>query len=135
MRAFRYLYFRLYSYYKKGDSIPLFSTFAVIFVFGCFNLMTLGQIFFSLIMGLKLNLPTFGLGVGRLWLLLIIVPFYGLFYYYIESLGYHAKIVDEFRNETREQKRYSILLVFIYFIFSIALFALTLWLRQKIRHY
>ncbi len=130
----RYYYYRLYSYFSNGDAIPFFSTFLVIMVFACFNLVTLIDIVFSLIFRYKVVLPVFG-GYGQLWYLLIIIPAYMLYHYYLKDLENHGKIIEEFKTETKRQRLISSIWVTMYFVGSIGLFILTLWLREKIRGY
>jgi hypothetical protein len=133
MRIFRYFYFRLYNYYKNSPS-PFFSTSMAIIVFTIFNLFTLAGLLLSVIGNLKIVIPT-GDGVTRLVPLIFIVPIYGIFYFFIKRKGYHDIIMEEFRNETANKKFLSSLFVIIYFIISVSLFVLTLWLRRKFRGY
>lgn len=134
MRLFRYYYFRVFSYFSNGSSIPFFQTFALIIIFALFNVLTLLNLIFPVGFGIKMTLPV---GSGIKWFLpvLIILPLFALFYYYFEKLKSHEKILKQFQNESSRQKYLSGLIVIIYFIGSIAFFILALWLRQQIRHY
>ena len=135
MRVLRYYYYRIYSYYSKGDPDPYFATFLVIFLFGFFNFLAIIDILFSVIAGNEIIYFTVKSGIGRLWPALIILPLFSLFYYYFKKRGYHEKILEEFKNETRRQRLMSRLFVILYFMGSIALMGLGLWARQVIRGY
>jgi len=130
----RYFYFRLYSYYSDGGRIPFFSTATVIIIFACFNLLSILDLIFAVIGGIKIELPIFT-GANRFLVLLLFFPLYFAFYYIVKKSGYHAVIMDEFKDETSKQKLKSSLGVIIYFIASIILFVFSLWLRQRTRGY
>jgi hypothetical protein len=134
MRLLKYYYFRLYSYYSKGDSVPFLSTFLVVFIFAFFNFLSLLALV-AIISKEKFTLPVVEKGTGRLWPLLIVLPLFGLLIYLFKKKGYHDIILEEFRNETSRQKFLSKLFVILYFISSIALFVIALFLRERIAGY
>lgn len=129
----QYYYFRLYKYFSNGDAIPFFSTFLVIAVFGYFNLITLFD-FLSIIMDKRVELLVIS-GIGKFWPVMFLAPLFGLFHYYLKTLGNHSMIMDRFDKETSKQRIVSVLSVIIYFVVSIGLFVLILWLRQEVRRY
>ena len=133
MYFLQYYYFRLYKYFSNGDAIPFFSTFLVITVFGYFNLITFVD-FLSIIMDKRLEVPAIS-GIGKFWPVIFLAPLFGLFHYYLKTLGNHSMIMNRFDKETSKPRILSVLFVIIYFIVSIGLFVFILWLRQKIRHY
>lgn len=130
-RLFNYHYRRVYSYYAKGDAVPVFSTFTFILVFGFFNILTLIDLIFSVGMGIKITMRTFD-GFERIYLLLIIGAMYGIFHYLFIVKKRHSIILASEREESSGQltKKYYLLL---YVICTIAFFVLELWLRQVTR--
>lgn len=78
MRIFRYYYFRIYTYYSKGDPDPFLKTFVVIFAGAFFNFLTLASAM-SIILKVKFTFFTVEKGIGRLWPLLLLLPLFGLF--------------------------------------------------------
>ena len=134
MRILKYYYFRVYSYYSNGDSVPLLSTFLVIFLFAFFNLLSFLAVISS-IMKFKFTLPVFEKGPGRLLPLLIVLPFFGLFYYLVKVRDLHNTIIGEFKEETSRGKFLSKLSVLIYFVSSIVLIVMSLFLRERLAGY
>lgn len=134
MRALRYYYYRIYTYYSKGDPNPSLKTFIVIFVGAFFNFLTLASAM-SIILKIRFTFFAVEKGAGRLWPLLFLLPLYGLFTYYFRKLEYHGKIIREFSDETRIQKYRSGLFVILYFVTTIILFVVSLWIRQKANGY
>jgi len=133
-KNFDYYYFRLYKYYSNGDVIPQFSTLTTIFVFLFFNITSLMDLIFGVILGEKITLPTKQTH-GYWWSLFLLLPHYLLFHYYLNVRGCHFRILEKFKNETPTEKRLSIIITILYFIFSIIFFVFTLYLRQLIRGY
>lgn len=134
MRLLRYYYYRVYNYYKKADPDPFFKTFAVVFVGAFFNFLALASIT-SIFLKIKFVFFTVEKGVGRLWPLLFILPLFGILFHYFKKQDYHNKIDDEFKNETPKQKFRSGFFVILYFVGTITLFVLSLWIREKIDGY
>gem|GEM_PF-1193176 len=134
MNFFKYYYYRMFSYFSDGSSIPLFRTFAIMIVFAYFNLLALFTLVFSVGLGVRLTLPI-GEGVRWFWPFVFIVPLFVLFHYRLKRSGLHALIFEEYSKETRRQKVNGGWIVILYFTGSILLFILTLWLRQAIRGY
>src|SRR6476661_2724839 len=130
MKALKYYYYRMFKYYKNGDSIPYFSTFSTISVFAFFNLLTIFSLLETII-GQKFSLPEIN-GFKRLWLILIIIPLYIIYQQYFVKKGHHNQILKEFANETKKQKRLSIFYTIMYFVFTIVVFFFSLWIRQRI---
>lgn len=134
MKFFKYYYFRLFSYFSTGTEIPFFRTFAVIFLFAFFNFLTIMNAVSILGKGKKTPL-TVSTEINWFLPLLIILPLFSIFFYYLKNLGGHKIIIEEFQKETSKQRFLGGLLIILYLIGSIALFILTLWLRQKYRNY
>jgi hypothetical protein len=129
-----YYYYRLYRYFSNGGMIPLFSTFSVMFFFAYFNIVTFIT-FISLFNSIeKIKMPVFE-GANILYPFLIILILGGLFYRFMTREGHHDIILSKFSTETSKQKIVSSLLVCTYFIISISLFILALWLRQNLKGY
>ena len=129
----RYYYFRVFTYFSEGSSIPLFRTFIVMFVFMYFNFLGILNII-SLWTDKKLLLRN-GKEMVWFWPLLIVLPLFILFYYYLKKPGYHSGIIEQFRNEPSRKRFLNGFFIVGYYILSIALFIFTLWLRQEIKHY
>jgi glucose-6-phosphate-specific signal transduction histidine kinase len=135
MTIFGYYYYRLYSYYSNGGGIPFFSTFCLIFIFFYCNVITVVTIV-EITFNQVIKLPAFkGGSLGFFWPMLLIIPSYLFFYHFLRKKGYHELIIDKFKNENRRQRRTSIIFLILYFLVSITLFILTLWLRQVISGY
>lgn len=131
---FKYYYFRIFNYFSDSSSIPLFRTFAVMFVFAYFNLLALSTLIFSVVLNIKITLPV-GSEVRWFWPLIFIVPLFVLFYSRLKRSGLHNLIFEEYSEETKRQKVNGGWNIILYFISSILLFVLTLWLRQVVRGY
>ncbi|ALL06959.1 hypothetical protein AQ505_16570 [Pedobacter sp. PACM 27299] len=134
IRFLKYYYFRIFSYFSDGSSIPLFRTFAIMFVFVYFNLLALITLIFSVGLNIRLNHPV-GNGVRWFLPLVFIVPLFALFYHRLKRSGLHDLIFEEYSKETKKQKISRGWIIILYFIGSILLFISVLWLRQKIRGY
>lgn len=133
MKPFKYYYFRVFSYFLTGTEIPFFRTFVVIFLFAFFNFLTIMNVVFTLGRGKKITLPV-GTGINWFLPLLIILPLFAIFFYYLKNLGGHKIIMEEFQKETSKQRFLGGLLIILFLIGSMGLFILTLWLRQKYRN-
>lgn len=131
MRVFKYYYYRLFSYFQGGSSVPFFRVFLIIFAFALLNFLSVMSLC-GVILDKDLKL-TFVEKANHFWSLVIIVPLFGLFYYYLKKLGYHKIIFEEFDKETTKEKRSSQVIVILYFIISIIFFVLSLWLKQEIK--
>jgi hypothetical protein len=134
MKFLKYIYFRMFSYFSDSSSIPLFRTFAIMFVFAYFNLLAISTLIFSVMLNTKVTLPL-GSGIRWFWPITLIIPLFVLFYYRLERRGFHDLIFDEYSNETKKQKVKGGWGVIFYFIGSILFFVFTLWLRQIVRAY
>jgi len=136
MQFFKYYYYRLYSYYSNGGSIPFFSTFCLIFIFGLINLITIINLL-TLIFGFQFGFfPTIKSGtISYFWSLLLLIPCYWIFNLHLKKRGMHELIMNEFKQETLSRRRVNGWLLIFYFVASGVLFVLILWLRQKIRGY
>lgn len=134
IRFFKYYYFRLFSYFSDGSSIPLFRTFAIMFVFAYLNLLALTRLIFSVGLNIRLNHPV-GNGVRWFWPLVFIVSLFALLNHRLKRSGLHDLIFEEYSKETKKQKINRGWIIILYFIGSILLFISVLWLRQKIRGY
>ena len=127
---FKYYYYRMFNYFSDGSSIPLFRAFAIMFVFAYFNLAALSTLIFSVGLNVRFNLPVEGF-----WPLIIIVPSFALFYYFLKRYDLHNLIFEKYSTETKRQKIVRGRLVIFYFICSILFFVLALWIRQVVRGY
>jgi hypothetical protein len=122
----------MFSYFSDASSIPIFRAFAVMIVFAYFNLLALSILFFSVGLDIRLNLPVES-GVKWFWPLIIIIPLFALFYYRLKRLGLHDLISENYSKETKQEKVNGGCIIIFYFVGSIMLFVLTLWLRQITR--
>jgi cellobiose-specific phosphotransferase system component IIC len=129
----KYYYFRMFSYFSEGSSVPVFRTFCVTLVFVYFNLMAVA-ILISLGINRKIILPV-GKSISWLWPLLIIIPLFYYFTYLLEHRGWHVKILEEFSSETKNQRKRNGSFIILYFICSILFFIGVLWLRQYFKGY
>lgn len=133
MKFLRYFYFRLYHYYSK-EPAPFFKMFSAIFAGLFLNFLTLSSLV-SVLLKTKFTFFTVEKGIGRLWPLLIILPLFWILSYHFKKQGYHSTIIEEFENETSKEKLKSSLLVVFYFVSSMILFPVSLWIRQKLNGY
>ncbi len=133
MRLFRYYYYRIYSYYST-EPAPFFKVFAVIFVGAFFNFLALASLV-SVLLEIRFTFFTVEKGIGRLWPLIFILPLFGVLLHFFKKQGYHDRILGEFKDETPKQKFKSGVFVILYFVGSIALFVLSLWIREKVNGY
>jgi len=133
MRAIRYFYYRVFNYYQSGDEMPFFSTYLLIFISLFFHFLTILSLIETVFNVLPTSIDTGGF--KRLWSALVIIPFYVLYNQYFVKAGYHEKILKEFKNETKYQKRVSSFYTVAYFIFTVIFFFLSLWLRAEVRGY
>lgn len=133
MRAIRYFYYRVFNYYKSGDSIPFFSTYLLIFASLFFHFLTILSLIETIFNVLPALIDTSGF--KRLWSVLVIIPLYVLYNQYFVKAGYHDQILKEFKDETKYQKRLSSFYTIAYFIFTFVFFFLSLWLRAEVRGY
>jgi hypothetical protein len=133
MRLLKYYYYHVYTYYSK-EPAPLLKVFAVSFVGVFFNFLTIAS-FLSIILKTRFTFFVVGQGIGRLWPLLFLLPSYGIFLYYFKNIGYHERIMKAFSNEQSNQKPRGGVLVILYFVSSIALFPLSLYIRIKVEGY
>lgn len=134
IQLLKYYYFRMFSYFSNGSSIPIFRAFAVMFVFAYFNLLALSTLILSVGLNVKLDLPV-GSGVRWFWPLIIIIPLFALFYYRLKRFGLHDLIFEKYSKETKREKVNGGWIIILYFVGSILLFVFALWLRQIIRGY
>ena len=134
VKFFKYFYFRMFSYFSDSSSIPLFRTFAIMFVFAYFNLLAIYTLIFSVVLNTNFT-PPLGSGIRWFWPIILILPLFILFYYRLERRGLHDLIFVEYLNETKKQKAKGGRCVIFYFIGSILFFVLTLWLREVVRGY
>ena len=130
IKFIKYFYIRIFNYFSDGSSVPLFRTFAIIFVMAYLNVLSLSTLIFSVWLNVKANLPAEGF-----WPLVIIVPTYAMFYHYLKRHGYHDLIVKEYSTETKRQKSIWGWLAIVYIISSMMLFVFALWIRQVVRGY
>ncbi|MDB5030097.1 MAG: hypothetical protein JWP71_818 [Mucilaginibacter sp.] len=70
-----------------------------------------------------------------LWPILIIVPICGFSYYHLITLDRQQEIMNEFTDEPKQHRFIHGALIILYFVASILLFVLALWLRQIIKNY
>lgn len=129
IQLLKYYYFRMFSYFSNGSSIPIFRAFAVMFVFAYFNLLALSTLILSVGLNVKLDLPV-GSGVRWFWPLIIIIPLFALFYYRLKRFGLHDLIFEKYSKETKREKVNGGWIIILYFVGSILLFVFALWLRQ-----
>lgn len=134
IQFFKYYYFRMFSYFSDGSSIPIFRTFSIMFVFAYFNLLTFSILIFSVGFNVKLTLQV-GSGITWFWPVIFIVPLFALFYHRLKWRGLHDLIFKEYSNETKKEKTNGGWTVVTYFISSMLFFVLALWLRQVVRGY
>jgi len=132
MKSFQYYYYRLFKYFADGSDIPIFKAFAVIFIFALFNVLTVCAVISLFFVDEKIIMPQ---SENRFWLLILVIPCYGIYYYYLRILDKHEYILNKFSNETIEKRNLNGFRIIGYLIASIVLFVLSLWLRQKIRGY
>lgn len=130
MRAARYLYYRVFKYYSKGGSVPFTSTFIHLIALAYCNFLSLFDLIAPLLIQDRIHLPE-----SRWWSLVVLIPGYLILNYVVKQQGYHQLILNEFKEETERERRIGIALVISYFVFSIALFVTTLWLREKLYGY
>jgi hypothetical protein len=133
MRVIKYFYYRVFNYYKSGDSTPFFSTFLSIFSSIFFHFLTILALIETAFNALPISIDTEGF--KSLWFALVIVPIYVLYNQYFVKAGYHDQILNEFKNETKKQKRLSSFYTIAYFILTFVLFFFSLWLRAEVRGY
>ena len=133
MYYIRYFYYRIFKYYSKGGWSAYFSSFALSSLFMLFNIATLFDLFTSFALNMKIS-PNPD-EYSKLWYLLYFVPAYFLYDKFVIKSGCHDKILDEFKDETPRQKTNSTIFTILYFVFSIAFFVGSLWLRQKYKGY
>jgi len=130
----KYYYFRMYSYFSGSSSIPVFRTFAIMFIFTYFNVLSLFTLIVSVVSNIKFTLPE-GTGMMWFWPLLFVVPLFALFYYRLKYCGLHDLIIEEYSGQTKKQRLSGGWRIVVYFIASVLFFVLSLWLRQIIRGY
>lgn len=124
----RYFYYQLYSYYSQ-EPAPFFKVFSAAFVSLFLNFLTLSSII-SILLKTQFIFFVTDEGIGRLWPLLFIIPFFLIVKFYMKRLGCHTRIMKEFKNQSTRQNRNGRIAVITYFVGSFALFFLSLWLRQ-----
>lgn len=136
MKAVRYFYYRLYEYYSSGRTPPFVSVFIAflgVLIFNCYTLSNLTAIIFDFKL---INIKTFkGGSLGYLWPLLLIVLLYFFFDLFFRKKGYHERIMEEFKSESKKARRISKVLSIFFIVLSIGCFFLTLWLRDITRGY
>jgi hypothetical protein len=129
MRLLKYYYYHVYTFYSKEPE-PLLKVFAVSFIGVFFNFLTIAS-FLSIVLKTKFTFFV-GQGIGSLWPLLFLIPSYGIFSYYFKNIGNHERIMDAFRNKQPNQKPRGGGFVILYFVSSIALFPLSLYILSKV---
>jgi hypothetical protein len=130
MKVLRYYYYRLYKYFSNGGNIPFFSTYILIIAFLFINFLSFVDLIYPFFGLGKLNFPA-----NRFWSLLVIIPGFIIFNHVLKTMSYHDQIIAEFEIETKRSKNTSIVLVIVYFVFSMGFFAFSLWFREKLWGY
>ncbi len=129
---FKYYYFRVYSYFENGSVIPRIQTFSVIIVFAFINLGAVYDLVAFKCFKTRITYPTFEqANLGFFTPLFIIIPLWAGMWFYFIKMGNHDKIIALFKSETLYQKKLSSALTLCYFILSLSIFFIELWLRQK----
>lgn len=130
MKFLRYFYFRLYTYYSGHNSGPILSSFLAIFVALFLNLLTVLNIYICFFPEQVFEFPAIKGTWGKLLTGLVMLPFFGLWYYIFKTRGYNDKIIMEFQHEDKRSKFISIILVLAYGIGTILFFILSLYLKK-----
>lgn len=134
MKAIRYFYYRLYEYYSTGRTPAFISVFCAIFGVLIFNFYTMSNLSIVIFNFKLIDIQTFKGGeIGYLWPLLLLIPLYYVFDFFVRKQGLHERILEEYKNESKKARRISKAISVLYIIFSIGCFFLTLWLRDITR--
>jgi hypothetical protein len=126
MKAYRYVFYKLYTWFRRSD-VAEYKALGAVYLVITFNLLTVPQIM-GIIVGKKAFLPD----LPRTTLYLIAIGHLLIHYFLLVFNNRYIHIIKEFEHENEKEKKKGNLLVFLYVTDSIIISLASLYIERLV---